>query len=318
MTADTESAKVPFYVMERLVGQNLRGVLEARGALGAAHAYRIAIDVLEALQHAHDAGMIHRDVKPENIFLHRGKNGTETKLLDFGIVRLLDKHASLTRGKFIGTLRYASPEQVTGRPIGPATDIYSAALVAYEMIRGSGPFDDAGDGYAIGAAHASAAPPPLGALVPPEIDALILAGAREGSRRAPRACVWAHCGGAPEGVARVGREAQCDDRARSAVGAPSLDRRGRRPPRRRRPPCSTGAGTDLLAPRLAPLTRDDAGASSADARRRLVRAGDLGTSPPIPDTRADHATAPRGRGGLGPSRRRPAAMRRARTSPPSS
>ena len=172
-----DALKMPFYVMERLIGQNLRTVLEKRGALDPMHAFRVAIDVAEALEHAHENAIVHRDVKPENIFLHRNANGgTTTKLLDFGIVRLLDRKASHTHGKFIGTLRYASPEQISGREIGPQTDIYSLGAVLYEMLCGRGPFDDMGDAYAIGAAHATMAPPSLSRFmhVSPDVDRTVL------------------------------------------------------------------------------------------------------------------------------------------------
>jgi eukaryotic-like serine/threonine-protein kinase len=164
--ATTEAQPMPFYVMERLVGQNLREALGKRGKFDFVQAYRIAIDVLDALDHAHEHSIVHRDVKPENIFLHQNANGTHTtKLLDFGIVRLLDRKASHTKGKFVGTLKYASPEQITGATIGPATDLYSLGLVLYEMIAGRGPFDDLGDAYAIGAAHAGTNPPRISHFV---------------------------------------------------------------------------------------------------------------------------------------------------------
>lgn len=186
-----DDAKMPFYVMERLNGQNLRVVIEKKSSLELVHCYRIATDVLEALEHAHENNVIHRDVKPENIFLHRNINGTTiTKLLDFGIMRLLDGKSSHTHGKFIGTLRYASPEQIMGGPLGPATDIYSLGVVLYEMVCGRGPFDDVGDAYAIGAAHAQRPPPPLSrfANVPEALERLVLSMlAKDGSQR-PRDC----------------------------------------------------------------------------------------------------------------------------------
>ncbi|MBS2016770.1 MAG: protein kinase [Deltaproteobacteria bacterium] len=174
----TDERRMPFYVMERLNGQNLRVVLEKKGALELSHCYRIAIDVLDALEQAHENAVIHRDVKPENIFLHRNPNGTTiTKLLDFGIMRLLDRKASHTQGKFIGTLRYASPEQIMGGDLGPATDIYSLGIVLYEMIAGRGPFDEIGDAMAIGVAHVQRPPPPLStfvANVPPAVERLVM------------------------------------------------------------------------------------------------------------------------------------------------
>jgi len=187
----SDALKMPFYVMERLIGQNLRVVLEKTRLLHVPHAYRIAIDVADALEHAHENNIVHRDVKPENIFLHRNANGTTTtKLLDFGIVRLLDRKASHTHGKFIGTLRYASPEQITGRTVGPATDIYSLGAVLFEMLAGRGPFDDGGDAYAIGAAHANVPAPPLSRFVrvTPEVERLVASALAKNPAERPRDC----------------------------------------------------------------------------------------------------------------------------------
>jgi serine/threonine-protein kinase len=187
----TDAQPMPFYVMERLNGQNLRVVIEKKGSLELTHCYRIAIDVLDALEQAHENAVIHRDVKPENIFLHRNANGTTTtKLLDFGIMRLLDRKVSHTHGKFIGTLRYASPEQIFGGELGPATDIYSLGIVLYEMIAGRGPFDDVGDAYAIGAAHAQRPPPPPSqfAAVPPALERLVMTALAKQPQDRPRDC----------------------------------------------------------------------------------------------------------------------------------
>jgi tRNA A-37 threonylcarbamoyl transferase component Bud32 len=180
--------RMPFYVMERLNGQNLRVLLEKRGMLELTPSFRIAIDVLDALEHAHENQVIHRDVKPDNIFLHRQMSGTTiTKLLDFGIVRLLDQK-SLTAGKFIGTLRYASPEQIMGGDLGPATDLYSLGLVLYEMIAGRGPFDEIRDAYEVGIAHVQKAPPPLSAFtrVPTGVEALVMSAIAKEPRCRPR------------------------------------------------------------------------------------------------------------------------------------
>src|SRR5271154_664947 len=144
VTAD--DLRLPYYVMERLNGQSLRLVLEKKGVLDPVHAYHIAIDLLDALDHAHDKGVIHRDVKPDNIFLHRTSAGiTLTKLLDFGIVSVLDGGNHETAGRFLGTLRYAAPEQLRGERATPKSDVYSAALVVFEILAGRGPFDDEGD-----------------------------------------------------------------------------------------------------------------------------------------------------------------------------
>ncbi|HEY3816048.1 MAG TPA: protein kinase [Polyangiaceae bacterium] len=173
-----DDQKLPYYVMERLNGQSLRLVLEKKGQLELAHAYHIGIDLLDALDHAHDKGVIHRDVKPDNIFLHRTSAGvTVTKLLDFGILSLLDATQHETAGRFLGTLRYAAPEQLRGEKPTPKVDVYAAGLVLYELIAGRGPFDDEGDQHKVAAAHIHKPAPPLShfVVIPRELDALLAA-----------------------------------------------------------------------------------------------------------------------------------------------
>src|SRR5580658_6975438 len=175
--ATTDDLRLPYYVMEKLKGQNLRTILDKKGGLELAHALHIGIDLLDALDNAHDKGVLHRDVKPDNIFLHRNPNGvTTTKLLDFGIMRLLDAGPGLTAGRFMGTLRYAAPEQLRGEPLSAQADLYAAGLVVYEMIAGEGPFDDLEDANKIAGAHLSATPPPLatfGVVVPEALERLV-------------------------------------------------------------------------------------------------------------------------------------------------
>jgi len=134
---------LPFYVMERLQGQSLRTVLERKAQLTLEQAYDIEIDLLDALDHAHESGIIHRDVKPDNIFITRGRDGRSlAKLLDFGIIKLAQANSTNQTGThFIGTFRYAPPEQILGREITPRADLYAAALVLYEMLAGRSPFE---------------------------------------------------------------------------------------------------------------------------------------------------------------------------------
>ncbi len=187
MTAD--DLRLPYYVMERLNGQSLRYVLQKRQQLELGHAFQITIDLLDALDHAHEAGVVHRDVKPDNIFLHRTPAGvTVTKLLDFGIMSVLDGGAGETRGRFLGTLRYAAPEQIRGEKATPKVDLYATALVLYEMLAGCGPFDDETEQQKIAAAHLNRLPPPLGqfVMVPPGIAALVEAALSKDPGRRPR------------------------------------------------------------------------------------------------------------------------------------
>jgi serine/threonine protein kinase len=188
VTAD--DLRLPYYLMERLSGQSLRVILEKKGQLELSHAYHIGIDLLDALDHAHDKGVIHRDVKPDNIFLHRTVAGvTVTKLLDFGIVSMLDGDNGETAGRFLGTLRYASPEQLRGDKPSPKIDVYAAALVLYEIVAGRGPFDDLADGRRIAAAHMAKIPPPLSRFapdVPKELDLLVAAALAKSPATRPR------------------------------------------------------------------------------------------------------------------------------------
>jgi serine/threonine-protein kinase len=184
-----DDLKLPYYVMERLDGRSLRYSLDKRGQLELPNAYHIAIDLLDALDHAHDKGVIHRDVKPDNIFLHHTHARiTVTKLLDFGIVSLLDATVRETAGRFLGTLRYAAPEQLRGEKPTPKVDVYSAALVLYEMVAGRGPFDDEKDVHRVAAAHLHKPAPPLSqfANVPKELDALVAAALSKLPEQRPR------------------------------------------------------------------------------------------------------------------------------------
>jgi serine/threonine-protein kinase len=115
-------------------------------------------------------------VKPDNIFLHRTPAGmTVTKLLDFGILSLLDATHHETAGRFLGTLRYAAPEQLRGEKPTAKVDVYAAGLVLFEMVAGRGPFDAEGDPHKVASAHLHKPAPALSSfvVVPRELDALV-------------------------------------------------------------------------------------------------------------------------------------------------
>ncbi len=168
---------VPFYVMELLVGQTVREVLDIKGTLPPRVAYEVARQLLEALHcaHTHDVPVVHRDVKPENIFLHTPRHGEPTlKLIDFGVIAFLDDDEG---GHFSGTIRYAAPEQLLGHPATAKSDLYAAGLVLYEMLAGRSPFehhhpsDDA-----MVRAHIGEQPPPVTSFapwVPASVEALL-------------------------------------------------------------------------------------------------------------------------------------------------
>jgi serine/threonine-protein kinase len=129
---------VPYVVMELVEGDDLRQRLQ-RGPMLPSDALRIAIQVCDALQAAHDAGIVHRDIKPDNVLLTRSG---QVKVCDFGIARL--QRANQTRatgdGTTIGTALYMAPEQATHGHVDPRTDLYALGCVLHEMLTGQPPF----------------------------------------------------------------------------------------------------------------------------------------------------------------------------------
>jgi len=134
----------PFLVMERLAGEPLMDVLQRDGMLAIPRAIRITVQLLDALQAAHDAGIVHRDLKPANLFLVALAGGDEmVKLLDFGVAKLRDAPGQkLTAvGEMVGTPRFAAPEQLKGGAVDARTDVYGAGVMLYGMLTGQPPFN---------------------------------------------------------------------------------------------------------------------------------------------------------------------------------
>jgi serine/threonine protein kinase/beta-lactam-binding protein with PASTA domain len=132
-----ESAEgLPYISMEVIHGQDLRELETAKGRLAPAEAGAYMTEILAALGCAHKAGIVHRDVKPQNILI--GDDG-RIRVTDFGIAR--SATSELTEaGSLVGTASYMSPEQAQGQPVGPPSDLYSAGVVLYEMLTGQPPF----------------------------------------------------------------------------------------------------------------------------------------------------------------------------------
>lgn len=126
-----------FIAMEYLEGQNLRDMLQVRGALPLREAINFACQILDALGYAHANRVIHRDIKPDNIHI---LPGGIVKLTDFGIARLTEEPALTSNGQVFGTPSYMSPEQIEGRSIDHRSDLFSAGIVLYEMLTGRKPF----------------------------------------------------------------------------------------------------------------------------------------------------------------------------------
>jgi eukaryotic-like serine/threonine-protein kinase len=136
----------PCLVLEYLQGSDLAAILQDQGALSEARVIDIALQTTSALVSAHAAGVIHRDLKPDNIFLTQEE---QVKILDFGLAKLINKkttdeisreEARTRSGVIIGTPYYMSPEQACGKPVDAQTDIYALGIMIYEMLTGRVPF----------------------------------------------------------------------------------------------------------------------------------------------------------------------------------
>lgn len=127
-----------FLVMELVDGGTLRDLLHQQGPLSVPVALSVLEPVLRALAAAHAAGLVHRDVKPENVLISRRG---EVKVADFGLVRAVTSTTMATGNVILGTVAYLSPEQVATGAADERSDVYSAGIVAYEMLTGATPFD---------------------------------------------------------------------------------------------------------------------------------------------------------------------------------
>ncbi len=132
------SDNIQYIVMEYIDGITLKEYIEQQGSVKWKEAVHFTVQILRALQHAHDNGIVHRDIKPQNVMLL--EDGT-IKVMDFGIARFARESGKTLSDKAIGSVHYISPEQAQGAPTDEKTDIYAVGVILYEMLTGRVPFD---------------------------------------------------------------------------------------------------------------------------------------------------------------------------------
>ena len=226
-----EGTAIPYIVMEYVEGHTLRSILSRGGHLPVRDALGYSEQLLGALQYSHSMGIIHRDIKPANIMvlertsedIAKGQPG-QIKVMDFGISRAIEEAGeALTKANVVmGSARYMSPEQVSGKEVDARSDLYSAACVIYEMIAGRSPFD-AESNVDLAAKHLSDIPEPPSKFTPLEVpaglDAVVLKGlAKNPDERYQSAAEFAQ---ALVSVVRPGEETVVQDAAMTTAFVPS-------------------------------------------------------------------------------------------------
>ncbi|PZE26009.1 MULTISPECIES: protein kinase [unclassified Curtobacterium] len=198
-----------YLVMELVPGEALSTLLEREHTLPVDKVLDIVAQTANALQAAHAVGLVHRDIKPGNLLI---TPDGRVKITDFGIARIADQVPLTATGQVMGTVQYLSPEQASGHPASPSTDIYSLGIVAYECLAGKRPFTGESQ-VAIAMAHINEQPPELPASIPEPVRDLVMS------------CIAKKPADRPATAANLARAAQAlrrGDVAAATVAVPAL------------------------------------------------------------------------------------------------
>jgi eukaryotic-like serine/threonine-protein kinase len=163
-----EEDGLPYIVMEYVEGETVADLIARTGAMQPERAVDLLLQVCAGLEHAHAAGLVHRDIKPQNLLV---RSDGVVKIADFGIARMLEATQLTATGTVLGTAAYLAPEQAVGEPVTAAADIYSLGAVAYELLSGRTPYEF--QSLADLALEQRQPPPPLDG-VPPELARAVL------------------------------------------------------------------------------------------------------------------------------------------------
>ena len=244
-----------YLVMELVPGEALSTILERDGALSADKTLDIVAQTASALQAAHAAGLVHRDIKPGNLLI---TPDGRVKITDFGIARIADQVPLTATGQVMGTVQYLSPEQASGHPASPATDTYSLGIVAYECLAGKRPFTGESQ-VAIAMAQINEQPPPLPPTVPIPVQNLVMA------------MIAKKPGDRPSSAATVARAAQAlrrGDLNSAAIAVPAIANGGVADDATRILSASGDEGATRILPTTASLPTDEAVAEEEPEKKK--------------------------------------------------